>query len=91
MCRPPLRLVIAWFTLVLLLAANIVLAQAGVGLALTLAVAAAMAFIVLGVFMELACKVTLFWVFAGAGFFWLSILFGLTAADYLTRYSFAPT
>ena len=28
-----------------------------------------------------------FWVFAGAGFFWLAILFGLTAADYLTRCS----
>jgi len=36
-------------------------------------------------------SMTLRWVFVGAGFFWLAMLLGLTAADYLTRYSYAPT
>jgi len=94
MPRPPRRLVIGWLALVLLLAGNIFLAFAARGgllLAANLTVAAAMGLIVLGVFMELGRGVSLFWVFAGAGFFWLAILFSLTAADYLTRYSFAPT
>jgi predicted MFS family arabinose efflux permease len=34
---------------------------------------------------------SLLWVFAGAGFFWLALLFTLTPADYLTRYNFAPS
>ncbi len=33
---------------------------------------------------------SLFWVFAGAGFFWLWIRFFLIAANHLTRYSYAP-
>ena len=33
---------------------------------------------------------SLFWVFAGTGFFWLCIRFFLIAADHLTRYSCAP-
>ena len=49
-----------------------------------------MAAMVLVIFMELDRGVSLFWVFAGAGFFWLAMLFVLTAADYVTRYSFAP-
>jgi cytochrome c oxidase subunit 4 len=76
-----------------MLAGNIGLAFAGLGPlapAAHLLVAAAMAFIVLAVFMELDCGASLCWVFAGAGFLWLWILFFLTAADYLTRYSYAP-
>jgi cytochrome c oxidase subunit 4 len=94
MHMPPRRLIIAWGVLSVLLCGNIGLAFAGLGdlaPAAHVAVAAMMALIVLGVFMELDRRVSLFWVFAGAGFFWLAILFGLTAADYLTRYSFAPT
>jgi hypothetical protein len=49
-----------------------------------------MALIVLAVFMELDRGASLFWAFAAAGFFWLWILSFLTAADYLTRYSYAP-
>ncbi len=69
------------------------LAYLGSGIAYTTAhvlIAAAMAAIVLIVFMELDRGKSLLWVFAGAGFFWLALLFVLTAADYLTRYSFAP-
>jgi cytochrome c oxidase subunit IV len=91
--RPPVRLMVAWLALLVMLAGNIGLAFAGLGPRASVAhvlVAAAMAFIVLAVFMELDRGASLFWVFAGAGFLWLWILFFLTAADYLTRYSYAP-
>jgi cytochrome c oxidase subunit IV len=90
---PPVRLVVAWLVLLVLLTCNIGLAFIGLGSLAPVAhglVAAAMALIVLAVFMELDRGASLFWVFAGAGFFWLWILFFLTAADYLTRYSYAP-
>ena len=88
------RAVIAWVALVALLAGNIGVAYLGSGMGFATAhvvIAAAMAAIVLIVFMELDRGKSLLWVFAGAGFFWLALLFVLTATDYLTRYSFAPT
>ena len=94
MPRPPRRLVLVWLVLVGLLAGNAALAFVGLGALAPfahIAVAATMAAIVLVSFMELDRGVSLFWVFAGAGFFWLAFLFTLTAADYLTRYSFTPT
>ncbi len=93
MRRPPVRLVVLWLTLLMMLAGNIGLAFANLGSLAPVVhglVAAVMALIVLAVFMELDRGASLFWVFAGAGFFWLWILFFLTAADYLTRYSYAP-
>ena len=90
---PPRRIVIVWLLLLALLAGNTALAFAGLGAiapCVHVAIAATMATIVLVVFMELDRGASLFWVFAGAGFFWLAILFALTATDYLTRYSFAP-
>ena len=92
--RPPRRIVIVWLLLAALLAGNTALAFVGLGVfapVVHVAVAAAMAALVLVVFMELDRGASLFWVFAGAGFFWLAILFALTAADYLTRFGFAPT
>jgi len=94
MQSPPRYLLLAWLALAALLAGNIALAfleQGPVSLFINLAVAAMMAAIVLTLFMELRSSAGLLWVFAGAGFFWLSLLFCLTAVDYLTRYSFAPT
>lgn len=91
---PPRHLVVTWVVLVALLGGNIALAfflPHLLALWLNLLVAAAMAAIVLVLFMELRRSAGLLWVFAGAGFFWLGILFFLTAADYLTRYGFAPT
>jgi cytochrome c oxidase subunit 4 len=88
------RIIIAWIALVVLLGGNIGVAYLGSGMTYTTAhvlIAAAMAAIVLIVFMELDRRQSLLWVFAGAGFFWLALLFVLTATDYLTRYSFAPT
>jgi cytochrome c oxidase subunit 4 len=86
------RLIVAWIALVVLLGGNIAVAYVGSGMAVMVghvAIAAAMAAIILVVFMELDRRRSLLWVFAGAGFFWLALLFALTAADYLTRYSFA--
>ena len=94
MPMPPRRIAIVWLILLALLAGNITLAFVGLGIAapaIHLVVALAMAALVLVVFMELDRGASLFWVFAGAGFFWLAILFALTAADYLTRYNFART
>jgi len=94
MPRPPRRLVFVWLILLLLLGGNIALAFVGLSVLAPvahIAVAATMAVTVLVIFMELDRGVSLFWVFAGAGFFWLALLFVLTAADYLTRYSFTPS
>jgi cytochrome c oxidase subunit 4 len=92
--RPPRRVVCSWLGLLGLMAANMALAYLRLGAFSPfahVAVAAAMAAIVLIVFMELERGLTLLWVFAGAGFFWLAILFVLTGIDYWTRYSFAPS
>lgn len=91
---PPRRIAIVWLILLGLLGGNIALAYVGLGIAgpaVHVLVAVAMAALVLVVFMELDRGASLFWVFAGAGFFWLAILFALTATDYFTRYSFAST
>ena len=94
MPRPPVRLVVTLVVLLGLMAGNIALAFIELGSFAPfahVAIAVTMATIVLAVFMELDRGASLFWVFAGAGFFWLAILFFLTWADYLTRYSFAST
>lgn len=95
MPKPPRQIALTWLILLALLGGNIILAYAGLGVAapvIHVALAAAMAALVLVVFMELDRGASLFWVFAGAEFFWLAILlFALTAADYLTRYNFAVT
>ena len=94
MPRPPRRSVFSWLGLLALLAGTIGLAYGGLGSvapAALIVIAAAMAAIVLIVFMELDRGVSLLWVFAGAGFFWLAVLFVLTGIDYWTRYSFAPS
>jgi len=36
-------------------------------------------------FMHLRDSKPIIWVFAGAGFFWLGIMFALALSDYLTR------
>jgi cytochrome c oxidase subunit 4 len=94
MPRPPVRLVVTLVVLLGLMAGNIAFAFIELGSFSPLvhvAIAVTMASIVLAVFMELDRGASLFWVFAGAGFFWLAILFFLTWADYLTRYNFASS
>ena len=43
------------------------------------------AVLILLYFMHVRYSNTLIWAVAGAAFFWLAILFGLTGSDYLTR------
>ena len=50
-----------------------------------LAIAITKALLVILFFMHVRWSSRLTWVVAGAGFFWLLILFGLTMADYMSR------
>jgi cytochrome c oxidase subunit IV len=52
---------------------------------ISVAVAIAKALLVMIFFMHLRGSNRLLWVFAGAGFFWLSILMILTIGDFVTR------
>jgi cytochrome c oxidase subunit IV len=81
-------LLLSWLALMILLGSTLGLAFVPMGslnLVLALCIAALKALIVFAVFMELWSGPSLKWVFAGAGFFWLMIMFFLTGADYLTR------
>ena len=60
-------------------------------IAVALVIGAAKAAIVLLVFMELARGHSLKLIFAGAGIFWLIIMFGLSFTDYTTRTGFPAT
>lgn len=53
--------------------------------AAALAIAITKALLVIVFFMHVLYSRPLTWVFVGAGFFWLLILFTLTLADYFTR------
>jgi len=53
--------------------------------AVALAIAVVKALLVVLFFMHVLYSRPLTWVFVGAGFFWLVILFALTLADYFTR------
>ncbi|MEX2175555.1 MAG: cytochrome C oxidase subunit IV family protein [Pirellulaceae bacterium] len=48
-------------------------------------IASVKAVLILLYFMHVRYSRPLIWLVAGAGFFWLAILFGLTLSDYLTR------
>jgi cytochrome c oxidase subunit IV len=50
-----------------------------------LGIACTKALLVVLYFMHVRWSTRLTWVFAGAGFFWLLILFSLTMADYMSR------
>lgn len=53
-------------------------------IALTIAVIKAL--LVVMYFMHVKYNTRLTWIFAGAGFLWLIIMFTLTMSDYVTRY-----
>jgi len=74
--------------LMVLLAATVALSYVHLGrfnavAALTIAVVKAVLIILF--FMHVRYGSRLLWVFAGAGFFWLGILFALSYTDFLTR------
>ena len=93
MPKPPRALVFAWLGLLALLALTLGMAFAPLGkgnIAVALSIGAAKGLIVVFVFMELARGHPLKLIFAGAGLFWLMILFGLSFTDYATRTGFPP-
>lgn len=52
---------------------------------IALAIAVAKASLIMAYFMHLRYSSHLTWIFAGAGFFWLIIMFLITMGDYLAR------
>lgn len=87
------HLALAWVGLLLLLALTLGMAYVPLGrenIAVALAIGTAKAVIVLLVFMKLVRSPPLTWIFAGAGLFWLALLFGLSFTDYATRTGFPP-
>jgi cytochrome c oxidase subunit IV len=88
MAKPPASVLGPWVALLALLMATLGLAYLPLGagnLVVSLTIATAKGAIVAAVFMKLVGRPTLRWVFAGAGLFWLSFLFGLSMTDYATR------
>jgi caa(3)-type oxidase subunit IV len=80
--------VVAWLVLLLLTGLSLLSAylELGVyGLVIQFGIAATQAGIVFILFMRLKGPPSLKWVFAFAGFFWLSFLYGLSTMDYATR------
>jgi cytochrome c oxidase subunit 4 len=78
----------AWLALLAALAGSVVSAYLPLGPAgawLPLAFGLLQVAVIAGVFMRLGEGVTVKWLFAGAGFYWLLILIGLSGTDYLTR------
>jgi cytochrome c oxidase subunit 4 len=78
---------VAWLAM-LLTGLSIVSAYLGLGVfapIVEFGIAATQAAIVFILFMRLKGPPSLKWLFAGAGFFWLLFLYGLSATDYATR------
>jgi cytochrome c oxidase subunit IV len=77
-----------WIALLILLAATVAVSYVQLGflnIIATIAIAAIKAVIIIMYFMHVRYSPRLVWVFVGAGFFWLSILFALALGDYYTR------
>lgn len=80
--------VVAWLVLLLLTGLSLLSAYLGRGVygpVIQFGIAATQAAIVFILFMRLKGPPSLKWIFAGAGFFWLSFLYGLSMMDYATR------
>ena len=93
MTTAPVTYAIGWLALLLLLGLSLgsaFLQLGSLGPAVQFAIAATQAAIVLILFMRLKGRPSLKWIFAGAGFFWLLLLYGLSLTDYAIRTGF-PT
>jgi cytochrome c oxidase subunit 4 len=85
--------VVGWLVLLVLLGLGIgsaFLRLGAFGPAVQFGIATTQAAIVFIVFMRLRGRPSLKWIFAGAGFLWLLLLYGLSATDYATRTGFPP-
>jgi cytochrome c oxidase subunit IV len=86
--EPALLYVAAWAVLILLTGISVLTAFLGMGVyapAVEYGIAATQAAMVFILFMRLKGPPSLKWVFAGSGFFWLMILYGLSMTDYASR------
>jgi cytochrome c oxidase subunit 4 len=91
---PPRTLVLSWFGLLALLGLTVFAAYQPLGTfntVVALAIATGKALLIAAIFMELRQRNGLVIAFAGAGFFWLSIMLWLASSDYATRANFPPT
>lgn len=82
---------IGWAVLLLLLGLSVLAAYEPIGIfepVVHFGIAITQAAIVFLLFMKLRGRPSLKWVFAGAGFFWLLFLFGISSIDYATRSGF---
>ena len=87
---PRLLYFVAWLVLLLLTGLSLLSAYLGLGVyapIVQFGIAATQAAIVFILFMRLKGRPSLKWLFAGAGFFWLLYLYGLSMTDYATRRS----
>jgi cytochrome c oxidase subunit 4 len=87
--QPALGVYIAVFAALLgLLLATVVVAELDLGqwsFFAAMLIATVKALLIMLYFMHVRYSRPLIWLVAGAGFFWLAILFGLTLSDYWTR------
>ena len=86
--EPAQLYVAAWLVLILLTGISVLSAFLGIGVyvpAIQYGIAATQAAIVFILFMRLKGPPSLKWIFAGSGFFWLMILYGLSMTDYASR------
>ncbi|MBV8090528.1 MAG: hypothetical protein JO139_13315 [Alphaproteobacteria bacterium] len=86
--KPALVYVAAWLVLILLTGVSVLSAFLGIGVyapVIQYGIAATQAAIVFILFMRLKGPPSLKWIFAGSGFFWLMILYGLSMTDYASR------
>ena len=77
-----------WVALLILLGATVGLAFIPLGpihIVVAVGIAFAKAILIVLFFMHVKYKAKLMWVYVGAGFFWLAIMFAITLGDYLTR------
>ena len=84
----PLPFVIAWIVLLILAGASLGSAFLHLGVFASVTqfgIAMMQAAIVFIVFMRLKGPPSLKWLFAGCGFFWLLLLYGLSTTDYASR------
>jgi cytochrome c oxidase subunit 4 len=87
--HPTTRVYVAVFiALMVLLALTVGVSEIHFGamnFAVAVAIASMKALLILLFFMHVRYSEPLTWLVAGAGFFWLAILFALTLSDYFTR------
>jgi len=85
--------VIVYIALMILLGLTIVAGQFALGVfntVIAISIAAIKMLLIMLFFMHVRSSGRLTWIVAGAAFFWLSILFGLTLTDFVTRGWLAP-